>query len=48
MTREELERRLGQLTYEIAKLSEKLRKLQIEANETATEIEKLDGKRDNP
>jgi septal ring factor EnvC (AmiA/AmiB activator) len=41
--REKLEQRLGQLTYKIAKLQEELRKCQIEANEVATEIEKLDG-----
>lgn len=41
---ENLERRLGQLTYKIAKLQEQLRESQQEANEVATEIEKSDGK----
>jgi len=52
MTREKLERKLGQITYQIGKQSQvlneenkKLRKLQEEANEIATEIEKLDGER---
>ena len=41
--RTKLEQRLGQLTYETAKLQEKLRECQKEANEVATKIEKLDG-----
>ena len=41
--KDKLEQRLGQLTYQIAKLQEELRKCQTEANEVATKIEKLDG-----
>jgi predicted nucleic acid-binding Zn-ribbon protein len=48
MTKEELERKLGQLAYKIGKKQEEGRKLntelqalQIEANDVATEIEKL-------
>lgn len=46
MTREELERKLGQLTYRIGKKMEQIRKfdseiksLQVESNNVATEIE---------
>ena len=42
MTKEQLEQKLGQLTYKIAKLSAELQKLQREANETAIAIEKIE------
>ena len=38
-----LERRLGQLTYETAKLQQRLQQCQKESNEVATEIERLNG-----
>ena len=41
--RTKLEQRLGQLTFEIAKLQQRLQECQKEANEVATKIEKLDG-----
>ena len=38
-----LEQRLGQLTYETAKLQQRLQQCQKESNEVATEMEKLNG-----
>lgn len=43
MAKEELLQRLGQITIDVAKKQEELRKLQQEANEIATTIEKLNG-----
>lgn len=51
MTKQQLEQKLGQLTYKIGKELEKrreidarLQKLQQESNEIATEIEKIEKK----
>jgi hypothetical protein len=54
MEREELLKKLGEIIYKIGQKQEIIRKknkeiqsLQTEANNVASEIEELDGKRDN-
>jgi len=51
-TRKELEQKLGHIAFQIGKQQQvmqreqkKLQNLQVQANEIATEIEKLDGER---
>lgn len=53
--KDDLERQLGQLAYQIGKKQEQIRvlnfelqQLQGQANTVATQIEKIDGGRDNP